>query len=178
MKKICFLKHMYLFCLFNLEAEYVHHVKRWAGWNTSWNQDSPGKQQQPQICRWYHHNGRKWEELKSLLMRVKEGSEKVGSKLNIQKQRSWHPVPSHHGKWRGKSGSSDRFYFLGLQNHCKQWLSHKIKRHLLLGGKIMINLDKVLKRKDITLPTKVYIAKAMVFPVVMYGCESWTIKKA
>ena len=79
---------------------------------------------------------------------------------------------------RGKSGSYDRFYFLGLQNHCRRWLQPWIKRCLLLGRTAVTNLDSVLKSKDITLPTKVCIVKAMVFPVVMYGCESWTIKKA
>jgi len=71
------------------------------------------------------------------------------------------------------TGNRDRFYFLGLQNHC----SHEIKRHLLLGRKAMINLNSVLKNRDITLLTKAHIVKAMVFPIVMYGCESWTIKK-
>ena len=81
----------------------------------------------------------------------------------------------HHfmaNRW-GKSGNSDRFYFLGLQNHC----SHEIKRHLFLGKKAMTNLDSALEIRDVTLPTKVHVVKAMVFPVVMYGCDSWTIKK-
>ena len=76
-------------------------------------------------------------------------------------------------RW-GKSGNRDRFYFLGLQNHC----SHEIKRHLLLGRKAMINLNSVLKNRDITLLTKAHIVKAMVFPIVMYWCEYWTIQKA
>ena len=80
-------------------------------------------------------------------------------------------------RW-GKSGNSDRFYFLGLQNHCSDDCSHEMKRRLLLGRKAMTNLDSMSKSRDITLPTKVPIVKAMVFPVVMYGCESWTIKKA
>ena len=79
---------------------------------------------------------------------------------------------------RGKSGSSERLYFLGLPNHCDSDCSHEIKRHLLLGRKTMTNLDSILKSRDITLPTKVYLVTAMVFPVVMYGCESWTVKKA
>ena len=78
----------------------------------------------------------------------------------------------------GKSGSSDRFHFLGLPNHCDSDCSHEIKRHLLLGRKTMTNLDSVLKSRDITLPTKVYKVKAVVFPVVRYGCENWIIKKA
>ena len=78
----------------------------------------------------------------------------------------------------GKSGNSDRFYFLGLQSHCGGDCRHKIKRCSLLGRKRMTNLDSVLKSRDITSLTKVHIVKAMVFPVGMYGCESWTIKKA
>ena len=82
-------------------------------------------------------------------------------------------------KIKGKSGSIDRFYFLGLQNHTADGdCSHKIKRCLLLGKKPMTNLDSIINSRDITLLTKVHILKAMVFPVVMYGCESWTIKKA
>ena len=79
--------------------------------------------------------------------------------------------------WRN-TGNSDRFYLLGLQNHWRCWLYHEIKRFLLLGRKAITNLDSILKSRDITLPTKVCIVKAMVFPVVMYGCESWIIKKA
>ena len=80
-------------------------------------------------------------------------------------------------RW-GNSGNSDWPYFSGLQNHCRWWLRHEIKRCLLLGRKVMINLDSIFKSRDITLPTKVYLVKAMVFPVVMYRCESWTIKQA
>ena len=76
------------------------------------------------------------------------------------------------------NGNSDRFYFFGLENHCSWWRSHEIKRCLLLGRKVMTNLDSIFKSRDITLPTKVRLVKAMVFPVVMYGCESWTKKKA
>ena len=90
-------------------------------------------------------------------------------------------APSPIASWQidgGKSGNSDRLYFLWLQNHCEQYYSHEIKRRLLLGRKAMTNLDSILKSRDITLPTRVCIVKAMVFPVVMYGRESWTIKKA
>ena len=80
-------------------------------------------------------------------------------------------------RW-GNSGNSVRIYFGGLQNHCRWWLSHEIKRCLLLGRKVMTNLHSVFKSRDITLPTKVRLVKAMVFPAVMYGCESWTVKKA
>ena len=78
----------------------------------------------------------------------------------------------------GKNGNSERFYFPGLQNHFDSDCSHEIERHLLLRRKAMTNLDSILKRRDITLPTKVHLVKAMLSPVVMYGCESWTIKKA
>ena len=80
-------------------------------------------------------------------------------------------------RW-GNSGNSGWLYFPGLQNHCRWWLSHEIKRHLLLGRKVMTNLDNILKSRDITLPTKICLVKSMVFTVVMYRCESWTIKKA
>ena len=80
-------------------------------------------------------------------------------------------------RW-GNSGNSGWLYFFGLQNHCRWWLHHEIKRRLLLGRKVMSNLDSILKSRDITLSTKVHLVKAMVFPVVMYGCESWTVKKA
>ena len=79
---------------------------------------------------------------------------------------------------RGKSGSTDRFYFGGLQNHCNGDCNHGIKRRLLLGRKAMTNLDSILKSRDITLSTKICLVKAMVFPVVMYGCESWAVKEA
>ena len=87
---------------------------------------------------------------------------------------------SHHfmaNRWEN-NGNSDRLYFLGLQNHCRGWLQPWNKRCLLLERKAMTNLDSILKSRDVTLPTKVYLVKAMVFPVVMYGCDSWTIKKA
>ena len=118
------------------------------------------------------------EELKSLLMKVKEESDEVGLKLNVQKTKIMASSPiTFHGKQMGKQW--------------KQWLtslgskitadgdgSHEIKRRLLLGRKVMTTLDSILKSRDITVPTKARLVKAMVFPVVMYGCESWTIKKA
>ena len=117
------------------------------------------------------------EELRSLLMKVKEESENVGLKLNIQR-RSWHPVPSLHDNRWGSNGNSERLYFGGSKITVDGDCSHEIKRRLLLGRKVMTNLDSILKSRDITLPTKVHLVKAMVFPVVMYGCESWSIKKA
>ena len=118
------------------------------------------------------------EQLKSLLMKVKEESEKVGLKLNIQKIRSWHLVPSLLGKSMGKQWKQWKTIFGGSKITSDGDCSHEIKRRLLLGRKVMTNLDSILKGRDMTLPTKVCLVKVMVFPVVMYGCESWTIKKA
>ena len=120
------------------------------------------------------------DELKSLLMKVKEGSEKAGLKLNIPKPlRSWHLVPSLHGKKNRKKVEAVRdFIFLGSKITVDGECSLEIKRCLLLGKKAMSNLDNILKNRDMTLLTKFYIVKMMVFLVVMYGCESWTIKKA
>ena len=112
------------------------------------------------------------EELKSLLMKVKVESEKVGLKLNIQKTKIM--ASAHHfmgNRW-GNSGNSVRLYFLGSQITADGDCSHEIKRRLLLGRKVMTNLNSILKCRDITLLTKVCLVKAMVFPVVMYGCES------
>ena len=121
------------------------------------------------------------EELRSSLMKVKEENEKVGLKLNIQKHSEDHGIWSHHfmgNRW-GNSGNSGRLHFLGGSKITEDGdCSHEIKRCLLLGRKVMINLDSVFKSRDITLPTKVRLVKAMVFPVAIYGCESWTVKKA
>ena len=116
------------------------------------------------------------EELKSLLMKVKEESEKVGLKLNIQKTKIMASVPIT--SWQIDGETVADFLFLGSKITADGDCSHEIKRHLLLGRKVMTHLDSILKSRDITLPTKVCLVKAMVFPVVMYGCESWTIKKA
>ena len=118
------------------------------------------------------------EELKRLLVKVKEESEKAGLKFK-------HSENEDHGIWsrhftangRGNSGNSEGLYFLGSKTAADGDCSREIKRHWLLGRKAMTNLVSVLKVRDIPLPTKVYIVKAMVFPIVMYGCESWTIKK-
>ena len=118
-------------------------------------------------------------ELKSLLMKVKEESEKVGLKLNIQKTNIM--VSSPTTSWQIDEETTEtvtHFIFLGSKITVDGDCSHEIKRCLLLGRKVMTNLDSVLKSRDITLSTKVRLVKAMVFPVVMYGCESWTIKKA
>ena len=105
--------------------------------------------------------------------------EKAGVKLSIQKTKSWHPVPSLHGKYMGKQWKQCQTLLLGgskitADGDC----SHEIKRRLLLGRKVVTNLDSIFKSRDITLPTKVCLVKTMVFPVVMCGCESWTVKKA
>ena len=118
------------------------------------------------------------EELKSLSMKVKEESEKVGLKLNIQKTKIMASSPITSWQIDGKTVETVADFILGgskiiADSDC----SHEIKRCLLLGRKVMNNPDRILKSKDITLPTKVHLVKAMVFPVVMYGCESWTIKK-
>ena len=119
------------------------------------------------------------EELKSLLMKVKEESEKVGLKLNIWKTKIIAPCSITSWQIVGKTMETVRdFIFLGSKITGDGDYSHEIKRHLLLGRKAMTNLDNVLKSRDVTLPTKVRLVKAMVFLVVMYGCESWTIKKA
>ena len=119
------------------------------------------------------------EELKSLLMKVKEKSEKVGLKLNIHKTKIMASDPITSWQIDGETVETVRdFVFLGSRITADDDCSHEIKRYLLLGRKAMTNLDSILKSRDITLPTKVRLGKAMVFPLVMYGCESWTIKKA
>ena len=119
------------------------------------------------------------DELKSLLMKVKEESEKVGLKLNIQKTKIMSSGPITSWQTDGESVETVAdFISLGSEITADGDCSHEIKRCLLLGRKVMTNLDSILISRDITLPTKVRLVKAMVFPVVMYGCESWTVKKA
>ena len=119
------------------------------------------------------------EELKSLLMKVKEESERVGLKLNIQKTKILASSPISSWQIDGETVETVSDFIFGdskitADGDC----SHEIKRHLLLGRKVMTNLDSIFKSRDIPLPTEVGLVKAMVFPVVMYGCESWTVKKA
>jgi len=120
------------------------------------------------------------EELKSLLMKVKEESEKVGLKLSIQKTKVMASGPITSWQIDGETMETMTDFILGggskitADGDC----SHEVKRHLLLGRKVMTNLDSIFKSRDITFPTKVHLVKAVVFPVVMYGCESWTVKKA
>ena len=125
------------------------------------------------------HMAESEERLKSLLMKVKEKSEKVGLKLNIQKTKilASGPITSLQIDGEILETVTD-FIFLGSKITADGDCSHEIKRCLLLGRKVMTNIDSILKSRDSTLPTKVRLVKAMVFPVVMYGCESWTIKKA
>ena len=119
------------------------------------------------------------EELKSLLMKVKEESEKSGLKLNIQKIKVLASSPIISWQIGVKTIEIMRYFiFLGSKITADGDCSYEMKRRLLLGRKAMTNLDSILKNKDITLPTKVHLVKAIIFPVVMYGCESWTIKKA
>ena len=119
------------------------------------------------------------EELKSLLMKVKKENKKVGLKLNIQKTKIMASGPITSWEIDGETVETMAdFIFLGSKISADCDCSHEIKRHLLLGRKVMTNLDSILKSRDITLPTKFYLVKAMVFPVVRYGCESWIVKKA
>jgi len=118
------------------------------------------------------------EELKSLLMKVKEESEKVGLRLNIQKTKIMASGPITSWEIDGETVETvSDFIFLGSKITADGDCTHEIKRCLLLGRKVMTNLDSIFKSRDITLPTKVRLVKAMVFPVVMYGCDSWTVKK-
>ena len=116
------------------------------------------------------------EEIKCFLMKVKEESEKVGLKLNIQKMKIM--ASGHITSWEIDGDTVSDFIVWGSKITTDGDCSHEIKRCLLLGRKVMINLDSIFKSRNITLPTKVRLLKAMIFPVVMYGCESWTVKKA
>ena len=165
-------------CLFNLYAEYI---MRNAGLEET--------QAAIQIARRNINNLRyaddttfmaeSEEQLQSLLMKVKEESGKVGLKLTIQKTKIMASGPITSWGIDGETVETvTGFIFLGSKITADGDCSHKIKRHLLLGRKVMTNLDNILKSRDITLPTKVCLVKALVFPIVMYGCESWTIRKA
>ena len=152
-------------------------MKCQAGWSTSWNQDA-----RRNINNLRYADDTTFmaesEELKSLLMKVKE-SEKVGLKLNIQKTKIMASSPITSWQIDGETMETvSDFIFWGSKITADGDWIHEIKRCLLLGRKAMTNLDSILKSRDITLPTNVRLVKAMVFPVVMYGCEIWTIKKA
>ena len=123
--------------------------------------------------------GESKEELKNLLIKVKEESEKAGLKLNIQKTKITASGPINSWQIDGETMETvTDLIFLDSKMTADGDCTHEIKRRLLLGRKMMTNLDNILKSRDITLPAKVHLVKAMVFPIVMYGCESWTIKKA
>ena len=165
-------------CLFNLYAEYITR-------NAGLDEAQAGiKVARRNINNLRYadniiHMAESEDELKSLLMKVKEGSEKVGLTLNIQKTKIMTSGPITSWQIDGETVETVADFILGgskitADGEC----SHEIKRCLLLGRKVMTNLDSILKRRDIPLPTKVCLIKAMVFPVLMYGCESWTINKA
>ena len=165
-------------CLFKLYVEYI--IRK-----TGWDEEQAGVNlvgRNINNFRYAHDTtlmAESRKELKSLLMKVKVESEKVGLKLNIQKTKImvFGPITSWEIDGETVEIVSD-FIFGGSRITADGDCSHEIKRRLLLGRKVMTNLDSILKSRDITLPTKVYLVKAMVFPVVMYGCESWTVKKA
>ena len=157
----------------------VHHEKRWTGRNTSWNQDCRDNINNLRYADDTTLMAESEEELKSLLMKVKVESEKLGLKLDTQKTKITASGPIASWELDGEIVETVSDFILGgskitADGDC----SHEIKRRLLLGRKVMNNLDSIFKSRDITLPTKVCLVKAMVFPVVMYGCESWTVKKA
>ena len=165
-------------CLFNLYAEYIMRNsgldEAQAGIKIAGRNISNLRYADDTILM-----GQSEEELKSLLMKVKEENEKVGLKLNIQKTKIMAPGPITSWQIDGETVETVAdFIFLGSKITADGDCSHEIKRHLLFGRKATTNLDSILKRKDITFPEKICLVKAMVFPVVMYGCESWTIKKA
>ena len=145
-------------------------------WSTSWNQDYRENINNLRYADDTTLMAESKEELKSLFMKVKEESEKPGLKLNIQKTKIMASGPITSWQINGETVAD--FIFLGSKITANGNYSHEIKRHLLLGRKAMTKLNSILKSRDITLPTKVRLVKAMVFPVVMYGCESWTMKKA
>ena len=136
------------------------------------------KYQKPQICRWHHPYGRKWRGTEEPLDENESGEWKLHLKVNIQKTKIMASGPIISWQIVGETMEKvTDFIFLGSKITADGDCSHEIKRRLFLWRKAMINLDSILKSKDITLRTKVHLLKAMVFPVVMYGCESWTIKK-
>ena len=165
-------------CLFNLYAEYIMR-------NAGLEEAQAGlKIARRNINNLRHADDTTFmaeseEELKSLLMKVKEESEKVGLKLNIQKSKIMSSAPITSWQIDGETGEIVSDFILGGSTITADgYCSHEIKGLLLLDKKVMTSLDSILKSRDITLPTKVCLVKAMVFPVIMYGCESWTVKKA
>ena len=153
----------------------VHHAKCWAGGSTSWNQECCEKHQSCQIRRWHHPYGRKQRRTNDPPDESERGEWKSWLKAQLSENED-HGIWSHYfmgNRW----GNSGRLYFGGSKITADDDWIHEIKRLLLPGRKIMTNLDSILKSRDIILPTKVCLVKAMVFPIVMYGCESWTTRK-
>ena len=149
------------------------------GWSSSWDQDCLEKYQQPQICRWHHPYGRKLWKTKEPLDESERREWKCQLKLNIQKTLMMASGPITSWQIDGETVKTVRnFIFLGSKITAVGDWSHEIKRRLLLGRKVMTNLDSILENREISLPTKFCLVKAMVFPIVMYRCESCTIKKA
>ena len=151
-------------------------MKSLAGWSTILKQDCWEKYQYPETCKWHHTHGRKQKGTKEPLEEGERGKWKSWLKTQHSKNED-QEIQSHHfmaNRWETVTD----FIFLGSKITADGDCSHEIKRSLLFGRKTMTNLDSILKSRDITLLTKVCIVKAIVFPVVMYGCESWTIKKA
>ena len=158
---------------------WVKYEKHWAGRSTSWNQDCRGNSNNLRYADDTTLTAESEEKLKRLLMKVKEESGKVGLKLNIQKTKIMASAPITSWQIDGETVETvSDFIFGGSKITVDGDCSHEIKRYLLLGRKVMTNLDNIFKSGDITLPTKIHLVKAMVYPVVMYGCESWTVKKA
>ena len=157
----------------------VHHEKRWAGWAQAGIKIAGRNINNLRYADDTTLMAESEEELKSLLMKVKEESGKVRLKLNIQKTNIMVSGPITSWEIDGETVETvSDFNFSGSKITAEGDCSHEIKTRLLLGRKVMTNLDSIFKSRDITLPTKVCLIKAMVFPVVMYGCESWTVKKA
>ena len=151
-------------------------MKCLTGWSTNWNQAQTGEISVTSDMKMIPPL---WQKLKSLLMKVKEENEKDGLKWNIQKTKIIASGPITSWQIDGETAEAViDFIFLGYKITADVDYSHETKRRLLLGRKAMTNLDSILKSRDIILPTKVHLVKAMVFPVVIYGCESWTIKKS
>ena len=150
-----------------------------AGWSTSCNQDSQKRYQYPQVCILHHPYGRKWRGTKEPLDENERGEWKSWLKIQHSKTKIMVSGPITSWQIDGETVETVRnFILLGSKITLDGDCSHEIKRRFLLGRKVMTSLDSIFKSRDIPLPTKVRLVKAMVFPVVMYGCESWTIKKA
>ena len=173
------MSRLYVVTLLIFLISRVHHAKCQAGRSTSWNQDWERSINNLRYADNTTLMAESEEELKSLLMKVKEESEKAGWKLNIQNTKIMVSGPITSRQIDGKTMETVRdFIFLGSKTAADGDCSHEIKRHLLLGRKAMTNLHSILKSRDIILLKKVCLVKAMVFPVVMYGCASWATKKA